>query len=127
MKASSPNGTQGDASSSPAMNRSGRWYSSTTRSRLVSLMADASISVVVEHPGRPVTAGPPRDRAEQLVVVTPGNQFRAQPGRQVAPAGHRINGHDLCPRLRGDQDGGKPDRARAEHHDALAGVCVRAL
>src|SRR5947207_12930347 len=47
MKASSPNGTQGDASSSPAMNRSGRWYSSTTRSRLVSLMADASISVVV--------------------------------------------------------------------------------
>ena len=47
MKASSPNGTQGDAYSSPAMNRSGRWYSFTTRSRLVSLMADTSISVVV--------------------------------------------------------------------------------
>src|SRR5262249_8625144 len=46
MKASSPNGTHGDACSSPGMNRSGRWYSRTTRSRLVSLIADTSGSHV---------------------------------------------------------------------------------
>ena len=60
-------------------------------------------------------------------MVTPGDQLGSHPGRQVTPAGHRVGGHHPHPCRGGGHDGGQSDRARAEHHDALAGVRVGAV
>ena len=76
------------------------------------------VSITLGGPFRRVQA---RTAASSSSLAAPGHVLRPHREREVAPGGHRVDGHDPGPGGGGGDHGGQPDGAGAEDDDLLAG------